>query len=163
MSIARPLETHGKPVNFQACKVFWKCPWWAKLPEEDKVQLTHSTTKVEDLVNVFNAPPVRPGGRHNQIVDLRGTKVRHKDKGLVALVLGYAYSSHSGLRARKVKDRVWFQGHSWVYAKEKQAPKRENQQRWYAFFEGEVQVINGSNWKMTGNYEPITPKPPTLL
>ena len=153
------LVRHSRPVNMQAAKIFWKAPWWAKLPPEDKEEMIHTVTKLENLVDVYQPPPQRPGGRHNQIPDLRGTKVRHKKQGIVALVLGYAYAKASHLTRGDQKRELWWTGNGWATATTKGNLKHVNEQRWYAFFEGDVQIIKSRNWAMAGNYEPITPMP----
>jgi hypothetical protein len=139
----------------QAAKIFWKAPWWAKLPPEDKAEIIRTETKLEDLVDVFAAPPERPGGGHNQIPDLRGTKVKHKERGIVALVMGYAYAKQLRYKRTTYQQR-WWSGNSWQTVQRKGDVSLRNEQMWYAFFEGRIAVINQRNWKLAGNYEPIT-------
>jgi hypothetical protein len=150
------LATHGRPVNLQAAKIFWKAPWWAKLPIEDKEEIVRTEVKLEDLVDVFSAPPLLPGSAHNQIKDWRGWKVKHKGLGIVALVLGYAYAGRGSLRARKTVTSRFWNGSTWSSAKMDLLSSRGRAHRWYAFFQGEVNIIEVQNWSAVGNYEPIT-------
>ena len=155
------LTTHIRPINLQAAKVFWKAPWWAKISLEDKTEVIRTTAKIEDLVDVNCPPPTRPGGGHNQIPDLRGTKVRHKSRGLVALVLGYAFSapqSHNVRRDNRTNHQtVWWNGNNWNSVENQGSRGFRNEQRWYALFEGKVQIIKSRHWKLAGNYDRITP------
>lgn len=136
------IETHYRAIDKQASKIFWKAPWWAKLPEEDKKEIIVAELKMEDFVDVNQAPPIRPGGKGNQISDIRGQKVKHRKYGWVALITGYAYARKTRLLATKING----------------VTLRENEQRWYAICGGSVGIIKYRNWKMAGNYEPVTPK-----
>lgn len=154
-SVVRPLSTNPLPVNKQAARIFWKAPWWAKLPLEDKEALIRIPARIEDLINTTNAPPERPGNKHNQIQDRRGHKMKNKH-GLVVLIIGYAYCRP--LNPRNVKRlELWHQGHNWCHATVNEKV-RAQAHFWYAFSKGQIIIIctRNSKWKMAGNYEPLS-------
>ena len=157
--IVKPLATNSRPINMQAARLFWKSPWWAKVPIEDKQELLAIKLKIEDLVDVTNPPPKRPGGPLNQIHDARGQKVKSPAGTIVGLVLGYAHSKPGKRRAKKDSLTGRFVGNTWETFEFRRPSGRMQTHYWYVYFYGEVHVVSFDKWKPTGIYEAISVTP----
>lgn len=81
---------HVSPINLQASKVFWKCPWWAKAPPEERKAIEKSAEKLDykTLIDYTKAPPIVPR-EYTPVMDRRGFTVLWSD-GNAGRVIGYA-------------------------------------------------------------------------
>lgn len=83
------------PIDKQSSKIFWKAPWWAKAPPEDKkhfekvLEKALETVDYKTLLNYTNPPPQRIGNEYQQIKDKRGYTVLWTS-GNTGVVLGFA-------------------------------------------------------------------------
>ena len=101
------------PIDKQSSKIFWKAPWWAKAPPEDKnhfekvLEKALETVDYKTLLNYTNPPPKRIGDVHNQIKDKRGYTVLWKS-GNTGVVLGYAEAQIKPYKRTRIRRAIYW-------------------------------------------------------
>ena len=115
------LSISRDPIDKQSSKIFWKAPWWAKAPPEDKDHFEKVLEKALEIVdyktllNYTNPPPTRIGDLQQQIKDKRGYTVLWSS-GSTGVVLGYAEAQKKPYKGTRMRRAIYW----WVLSTDNQ-------------------------------------------
>ena len=142
---------HECPVDSLARRLFWKAPWWAKVPDDEKRQIEKTAERISTrvFVDYFKEPPV--GTKRFQIFDLRGVKIRFEKgehKGQCAIITGFGFEKRKEVCTRKNRNTFWaWQGHG--YSEFKHYSSVVVKRKWWAMLidSGEFVTIDSAHRK----------------
>jgi len=138
----------AEPVDLVAARLLFKSPWWAKAPEEIRLDQKKLETELEFFIDLFKAPPPEVPNRIGELC--------HD-----SMIIGYAWKGHRVYKKGKPERKLTGLKYDCATRKHQNEEMRKESnghlQVWYLLSSnGIVQAVRGNTinrWQRASNIE----------